>query len=82
MAKARRLAVVIKSNDRVALEASYRYIRHEMGRLLWTMDEVLVVGFVFLLAFGAFRPLADTPEATAVVAALTVALLAHTLRRS
>jgi hypothetical protein len=37
---------------------------------------------VFLLAFGAFRPIADTPWVTAAVAVLLVALVAHDLRRT
>jgi hypothetical protein len=53
-----------------------------MRRVVWFADEVVVVAFVFLLAFGAFRPLADTPWATAVIAALAVALLVHDLRRT
>jgi hypothetical protein len=51
-----------------------------MGRLVWWADEVVVVGFVFLLAFGAFRPLADVLVPTLVVAGLLAAFLAHALR--
>jgi hypothetical protein len=51
-----------------------------MGRYVWIADEIVVVAFVFLLAFGAFRPLADVLLATLAVAALLIAYLVHVLR--
>ena len=47
-----------------------------VGRLLWGLDEVVVVAYLFVITFGAVRPFEITPV-TLAAAVLLALLVAH-----
>ena len=47
-----------------------------VGRLLWGLDEVVVVAYLFVITFGAVRPFEITPVTLAAAVLLTL-LVAH-----
>jgi hypothetical protein len=50
-----------------------------LGRLLWGLDETIVVVYLFVIAFGAVRPFEILPI-TAFMALLTALWLRHALQ--
>jgi hypothetical protein len=53
-------------------------MRGQVRRVLWGIDEVMVVVYLFVIAFGAVRPFEILPV-TAAVAVLLVLWLIHEL---
>ncbi len=54
-------------------------MRGQLGRLLWGLDETLVVAYLFVIAFGAVRPFEILPV-TGLAAVLSGLWLSHALR--